>query len=274
MSLLIDLIKGLFIGVAFLIPGLSGGTMMIVLGVFDDAIHSLNELLHGRFYKIKTMILILIGAVVGIVMLASPISYLLENYTLLTIYFFLGVVFGGVNEIKTKIPIKSLQLKDSIPFMGGALVVFLLLVIPTDLVSLATTQGLVRSIVLIIMGIPIAVALIAPGISTSFLLLIFGLYDITLQAIKTMDIGYLLPLIIGIGLGTILLTNLLEVQLKTHEKRSYLVIMGFVVASIIQIVADTGLPSLSMVFPCAVMIVLGYLLVGFIQMLNSKMERP
>ncbi len=239
---MIAFLKGILIGLSFLIPGLSGGTMMIVLDVFDEAIHSVNELLHGRAYKLKKMVMIGSGTIVGIALFSPVISFFLTNYRVLTMFFFLGVILSSMMEIVNKVSVRPGRsfafVKQSSFFVIGVLITVIISLFQPNYSGYTGSIDLKWILILVAAGIPVAVALILPGISTSYLLLTFGIYDRTLHAIKSLDIGFLLPLILGIILGTVLLTGVLEKQLRDHEQASYLVILGFVAGSLVQLLKD------------------------------------
>lgn len=265
-------IKGILIGFSFLIPGLSGGTMMIVLNVFDEAIHSLNELIHGRFYKIRYMFKLGLGTILGIWLFSPVIAYCLEHAKFITTAFFVGVILSSTMEIVDKIKSYSFVSKDLIYIVIGLVfVVALTLVHPGNFVSFGTVS--IKSVLyLLIAGIPIAAALILPGISTSFLLLTFGIYETTLNAIKNGDVGFLVPLGIGILLGAILLTSILEKMLTKYPKQSYSIILGFVLGSFAEVLLTSPKPSILEGILGALALCAGVLLVNFIRKTARKKD--
>ena len=88
---------------------------------------------------------------------------------------------------------------------------------------------------LILAGVVIAIALILPGISASYILLMLGMYDLTLIAIKEMNVFYLIPLIIGVLGGTFLTAGILEREMKRHPQFTYMLIIGFMLGSLVQV---------------------------------------
>ena len=98
--------------------------------------------------------------------------------------------------------------------------------------DLAAGTGACQAPVLLLVGLVAAVALVLPGISFSYLLLLLGLYDPTIQAINALDLGFLLPLAAGVLAGILLTTKVLERLMTRHPRPTYLVILGFVLASV------------------------------------------
>ena len=227
-------VKGVLIGISFLVPGMSGGTMMILLGVFDESIRAINHLIKGKFHKFDLMVVMGLGALVALSVFSPLVLTLLNGNYALTVSFFLGIILTGVIVLYQEINDKSIQLKDFVYLVIGIVIVIALDTKGAQFLSLEGDNDVWRFITLVIVGIPIAVALILPGISTSFLLLSFGVYEMVLNAIITFDIAIVLPLALGVVLGTILLTGYLERQLTHNKRRLYMVVIGFIIGSIFE----------------------------------------
>ncbi|WP_159641708.1 undecaprenyl phosphate translocase family protein [Erysipelothrix anatis] len=265
MTFAITIIKGVLIGVSFLIPGLSGGTMMLILNVFDDAVHALNELLHFRAYRLKYYLVKTLGIGLGILAFAGAIDYLLINFNTLTMSFFLGVILSGLIEIDKQITNKVKSIKSLIPYLIGILLTAGVYFLPSLTIQVDANLSLQNWIQLIIIGIPISVALILPGLSTSYLLLVFGLYERTLRAISTLDFMFLLPLIIGILIGVVLFTTLIDSALQNYPNLIYKIIYGLVLGSVYGIVKELGIQSLP-----EGMIAIGVAIIGFVCVTRFK----
>lgn len=229
-------VKGILIGISFLVPGMSGGTMMVLLGVFDEAIRSINLLIKGNFHKFDLMVVMGVGCLIALVAFSPLILTLLKGNYALTVSFFFGIILTGVILLYQEINHKTIQWKDLVYIAIGIAVVMLLDTKGAQFLKLEGENNWVRFVTLVIVGIPIAVALILPGISTSFLLLSFGLYETVLGAIIAVDFAIIIPLTIGIIVGTLLLTGYLERQLIHNKRRLYMIIIGFIFGSIFEMV--------------------------------------
>lgn len=120
---------------------------------------------------------------------------------------------------------------------------------------------------LLIAGIVISIALILPGISTSFMLLMLGLYSITLNAINTLNIKFLITILIGILIGTIVTSKILEYLLNKYPSRTYMLILGFVIGSIIPIYP--GLPNGINILYAIIVFVFGFSIIYYIGKSNK-----
>lgn len=110
-------------------------------------------------------------------------------------------------------------------------------------------------------GIIIAIALILPGISTSFLLVVLGLYKPLIEAVKTKNMGFLLPVVIGTIFGTFATTGILEKLMNEKPRQTYLMILGFVAVSVVQVFP--GIPTGINILYSIIAFIFGYILIYF-----------
>jgi putative membrane protein len=119
-------------------------------------------------------------------------------------------------------------------------------------------------------GIIIAIALILPGISTSHMLLVLGMYQPTLIAIENLDLAFLIPVVIGVGIGIILTTRLLELALEKFPQFAYFAIIGFVLGSMASPEVFPGFPSGIMIAVCAVTFAAGYVVIRLVSRFSKE----
>lgn len=234
MKIIIHIVKGIIIGIATLVPGVSGGTMAIILGLYDDIIHSISSF----FKDIKGNIIFLgtvgIGGVIGLLGFSRLMKFCLENFKFPMMYLFIGIIIGGIPVLYKK-AIGKRNITNWIYFAIGFAVILVMSFYTGTIVNLASSTGILKFVFLFFAGIIIAVALILPGISTSFMLLAIGLYDITVNAISNVEINYLVPISLGVGFGIIATTKILENFLAKKPAQTYMLILGFVIGSIIEV---------------------------------------
>lgn len=231
MQYLKNILKGLLITVSTLVPGVSGGTMAIVLGIYDDLIHSISSFFEDWKKHASLLIQLAIGAGIGVLLFSPLIEKALVKIPDIMSFFFIGVICGGI-PILYKRATKTDKNKANLIFLLIGLVIALFMSKPASVSTLATSGGSAGFIFLFIAGFIIAVALILPGISGSFMLLILGLYDITLNAINTFNITYLIPIGLGAVIGTLATTKAIEKLLQKYPGKTYMLILGFVAGSV------------------------------------------
>jgi putative membrane protein len=241
---LILMFKGFIIGSSMSVPGISGGTMAILLGIYDKLISSISN--YFKDIKGNTLYLskALLGSFIGIGSLAFVIQWLLNNYPMYISFFFLGAVIGGVPALIKKTQEKTMKISSLVFILIGLMIVISISFIPTGNFSIVSGSGLVHYLMVLVTGIIIALALILPGISTSHMLLVMGMYETLLKAITTMDIVYIGVLGISTVIGVFLITKPIEWTMNTYTKQTYFVIIGFVLGSTAEIFSDKILPAI------------------------------
>lgn len=229
------LYKGILIGSTMLVPGVSGGSMAIILGIYDRLIDAVSDFFKDIKCNLIFLLMFVLSAGVGMLLLAKPILSLLETYPKVMGFFFIGAVAGGIPAICTQAQIKRISWKQILYIIIGLVVVAMLSFFPTDNLMENVSEGNYSIIFLLIVGVIAAIALILPGISVSYLLLIMGLYHELMRAISVLDMTFLLPIGIGLLCGIVLLTKGLKFLMTRYPQMSYLVILGFVIGSLAEV---------------------------------------
>lgn len=229
------LLKGFFVGGTMLVPGCSGGTMCIILGVYDKLISSVSSFFKDKIKNVTFLIMFAIGALAGIVLCSKPILALIEAYPIRMMYLFIGAVCGGIPLIIKEAKIKKFTpVLPIYPIIGFA-IVFSINFLPENLIQADSGLDLGIVILLLFAGFISAIALILPGISLSYFLVILGLYEKIVSAIGRFDILFLLPFGIGLLIGIVSTVKLLEAAMKKYTTATYLIILGFIIGSIVKV---------------------------------------
>ncbi len=267
MKYLVLVIKGIVIGIATMVPGVSGGTMAIILGVYDDIIHSISSFFKDMKKNIVFLGTVGIGGIIGLFVLSKLMELALTHFKVPMVYLFIGVIIGGIPVLFKKASCEKLRVVDWLFFTFGLAIIVVMSLFDVSIVNLANSTGILQFVFLFFAGIIIAVALILPGLSTSFMLLAIGLYEKTNNAISNLELSYLIPIGLGAAAGILATTKVLENCMKNKPRQTYMLILGFVTGSILDIVLETGLPSgLNIVISIATF-VLGFVV---IRMLSEK----
>lgn len=233
--------KGFCIGSAMTVPGVSGGTVAIILDVYDRLVFSIASIF--KDLKKNFLFLCVLGAsmLLGMLSLSKLILFLSELAPVPVRFFFIGAIVGGIPMLYRKTELKKISPVSLIFALLGVLCVFALDFIPEGLLNLSGNFSVAQIPAFCIGGVALAVSLILPGISFSHMLLVFGLYERFYEALTSFDIPFLICLGLPIGIGILSFIKLLEFVLKKYPAQSYSAILGFVIASIKDIYV--GLPS-------------------------------
>ena len=238
-------IKGFLIGVANIIPGVSGGTLAITLGIYEKLIGTISHFFKNLKENIKFIIPIGIGAVLSILLLSSVISFCLDKYTLATILFFIGLILGGIPLLNKKIKGHYKNVSNIIIFLLSLVFVISLSILKGGNVVSFENMNIINYIMLFLVGVVAAATMIIPGVSGSFVLMLLGYYQPIIDTISSLakfqniwgSMLILIPFGIGVLVGIVVISKLLEFLFKKYEVKTYFGVMGFIMASIITIFA-------------------------------------
>lgn len=227
--------KGMCVGGSMLVPGVSGGSMAMILGIYDRLIDAVSSFFKHIGESLRFLAVFCISAGIGMVLFAKPLLHLIERFPMVMMYFFIGAVFGSIPMIVKKAEVKKLHWTTLFYPVLGLLMMWGITLLPTDLLTIGDRSSLISYLPMFVAGIVVAVALVLPGISVSYMLLVLGLYEETMKAISTFDVLFLLPLGLGLVLGIVLTTKLLELAMVKYPGPTYLIILGFIIASCIDV---------------------------------------
>ena len=245
MKSIINILKGMIIGVANIIPGVSGGTLMIILGIYEEVIDTISHFFKNFKKNLKFIIPLGIGMVLSILLLSNVISFSLEKYPFATTIFFIGLIIGGIPILWKRCSASKSKGSNWVVFFITFGIVLLFTFMKSDnyLVSF-DNLNMMGYIKLLVVGIVAAATMVIPGISGSFVLMLLGYYEPIVNTIKNLtnfsslgsNILILLPFGIGIIVGIVLVAKLIEFLFKKYPVKTNYGVLGFVVASIISII--------------------------------------
>lgn len=252
-SFLIDVVRGCAIGVAFIIPGFSGGSVAAILGIYEKLVGAIADIFKDFKKSILTLLPILIGMVCGIVALLFPLEWALGAYPIPTVCIFVGLALGGLPSITDKLGGK-IKVTNIFAFVIPLAAAFSLSFLPIgsdiDLFSL----GIGGYALLFIVGLVGSSALVIPGISGSMLLLILGYYNpivsmVTDNLLQGKNVGLSLAVLgvtgLGVVVGFVLISVIMKRLLVSCPRGTHFAILGFILGSIptifISTVKESGL---------------------------------
>jgi len=243
---MIVMLKGFIIGSSMSVPGVSGGTMAIILGIYDKLISSISRFTKDLKGNIIFLMKFCIGAGIGIFTLSKLIEWLLEVAPFSVSFFFLGAVIGGIPALYEKTGIKGYKLNISflLYFLLGLIIVISIGFIPTGAISVTLGSGIAHYMMLLVTGIIIALALVLPGISTAHMLLVLGMYETMITAISNFDIFYVGILGVVTIVGIFMITKPIEWTMNKFPYETYCIVIGFVIGSTFEIFRAKIIPAI------------------------------
>ena len=244
------ILQGMVVGIANIIPGVSGGTMMVAMGLYDKLIHSITHLKSEFKESMKLLLPIFAGAGIAIIALSRLFEFLLSMYPIPTNFAFCGLIAGSLPFIVKKVKGHPVTIGKIIPFLVFFGVVILMAVLGEGGGNAADVSfTFVNLIKLFGVGVVAAATMVVPGVSGSMMLMLLGYYDTIIETINDcIDalirfnmtelihvFGILIPFGIGVVIGIFAIAKLIEFIFKKAEIHAYYGLIGLIVASPIAI---------------------------------------
>lgn len=246
LKILLNVLYGFVIGSLMLLPGVSGGTTAIILGIYDRIVSAVSSFRKSIRKNAIFLGSLAVGGGLGVLLLAKPLETLVDLWYAPLCSMFMGLALGSVPML-----IKKTEAKASAPdiskiavwFVLGAAIVVGVNFLPEDMLAVGG-GGFLQFVVLFVLGAVFSVGFVLPGISLSYLMLVFGVYEPLLAAVSELDIMFLLPIALGLVVGTIATTKILEKCMQKHPLPTYTMITGFVVGSAFFLLRDDIIPHM------------------------------
>ncbi len=219
------LFGGFLIGLANLVPGVSGGTIAVVLNLYERIINCLNSFLLLRFSKDSFLFLLKLAVGIGLALLVGSklMSYLLAVYPVFAYATFFGLVLGTLPRFYKQIP----RLKIIHVLFG------ILLLLSLELLGNLTIN--LRGLSLLVGGIVAAIAMVLPGLSGSLVMLIFGIYEKVVDALAVLRISVIIPFGMGVVVGIAIAAMGMRYLLSNFKNQTYNFILGLLLASLVKV---------------------------------------
>lgn len=231
------LLKGTAIGAANTVPGVSGGTIAVVTGIYDRLVAAIGDFFSPRWKQHLLVVApVLGGAVIGIAAFAWVIELGLERAPEQTFFFFVGLIAGSLPFVATQLrgsTFRAHHLLLSLAAFG--LLVAQAVFGPPPMSDAITTVTTATVLPLFGAGAIATATMIIPGVSGSFVLLIIGMYATFLQSVRSANLPVLLVLIAGAAVGLVLVSKIMNLLLTRFHATTYWVILGLVAGSIVGI---------------------------------------
>lgn len=281
MNFIKDILRGVMIGIANAIPGVSGGTMMVSMGIYDKIISSITNLFHQFKKSLLTLLPYVLGMGVGIVGLAFGIEYLFLHFPMQTSLLFIGLILGGLPVLLGRLKGKKLSAAH-----GAVFLLFFAFIIGLQLMGdqggneAVLSISAIQMIKLFFIGVITSATMVIPGVSGSMILMLLGYYNPIIETVTSFikalaafdwkvlfyQCGILIPFGVGVVLGIFFIAKLIEYLLKKQEAYTYCGILGLVIASPVVLLMQSAIPALNImvILTSAVTFAIGFLAAFFL----------
>lgn len=277
-------IRGVLMGSADIVPGVSGGTIALITGIYAHLVEAISRIRFGfvkplfkgdingfiteMFDEIdfKFFIPLVLGIGVAFLTLAKVVTYCMDTQTALTYSFFLGLIIASAVILFKKL--NQINLKNILFAIIGAILTYIFV----SLNPIAANHSL---LVLFLSGMIAICAMILPGISGSFLLLLLGQYKYMLNALHELHFSEIIVFVVGALIGILGFSKILNYLLKNHEEVTMAFLIGVMLGSLkvpgVEIANSVGL-NFAGLFPCIIIAVIGFALIIILETRFDYME--
>lgn len=232
------LIKGILVGIGAILPGLSGGVLSVIFGIYDPMIQFLSNIKHRFLENVRYFIPVGLGGVIGVVIFSKLVMAAFGQYEAQFVCLFIGFVIGTFPSLYRAAGKEGRSSSDILVLIVAAVAIFALMFAGRNFPTIEPSP-----LVWFFSGALVALGFIVPGMSPSNFLIYFGLYDKMAAGISSFDISMLIPFVIGAIACVILMAKLVAWLFKRYYSKMYHAILGMVVGSSLGIFPATVFPA-------------------------------
>lgn len=236
MKFILNYLKGLSIGAGAILPGISSGVLCVLFGIYDKLINSILNFFIDWKNNSKFLLPIMLGGVTGIVIFSNILEFLFCTYPIQTKFSFIGLILGSLPILfKTANSKKGFRLRYVFFLIVTLILGIIMLCLENSINNSNTTIYCINTysfIFLVIAGFLMSVGVVVPGVSSSVILMILGVYELYLSAVSNINISILFPMAIGLLIGGYIFMRIIQTLLNNFFSETYYGIIGFVIGSI------------------------------------------
>lgn len=231
MKFLLDFFKGIMIGAGAILPGISSGVLCVVFGIYDKLLDSVLNFFKDIKKNTKFLFPIFLGGISGVILFSKILQYLLYKYELQTKSIFIGLILGGTillfKQISTN---RKFKIKNTI-YLLVALAIGILMVYMENKIGIKKVTNLSYGY-LVLSGFLMSIGIVVPGVSNTIILMLLGVYSTYLSSVSTLYFPVLIPMIIGIIIGSLIFMKIIKYLLDKYYIQTMFLIIGFTIGSI------------------------------------------
>lgn len=255
-----DLLVGTLVGIVSMLPGASGATIAVVFGIYERLISDLADIRKKLLKDLRFIIPVGIGILLGLFLCAFGLKGLMDRWEVPMMFFFVALIVTQIPDIMALSKDDSPMTKwNWAAFVGGFLVMMGVLVMGMGNESDRTVDN---AFVWLVVGMILAVSKLAPGVSGSTILLAMGLFTPFMNALTDFDMSALIPGGIGLIIGALAFSKVIDRFMTNNRKSTYIAILGLTVGSVVAVAIEGGIKmdGTEMILQSIIGIVLGLVL--------------
>ena len=231
MKNIINFFKGVAIGAGAIIPGVSSGVLCVIMGIYEPLLDKALGIFKDFRKSIEYLLPIGLGTICGIVLLGNILKYLYNGYLYQTSFIFIGLILGSLPTLLKNVKSKSnFRLKYILFLISAFLIGFIMAYLEKKTINIQASEF--SFIYLLLSGLTMSLGIIIPGVSSTVILMLLGVYNIYLNSIAGIYLPVLIPLLIGVIIGSIICMKIMKILLEYFYAPTFYTIIGFSLGSI------------------------------------------
>lgn len=257
MKYIIDFFKGIFIGSGAILPGISSGVMCVVFGIYENLLDRVLNFFKNPIDNLKFLFPYVLGGIIGVFLVGKLLLFLFNSYYIATCFAFIGLILGCIPSI-----IRQCSKDISNKFIHWLCLIltfsFNIYLVALEYCQTGNGNSNFSNIDLGIGGLFMSAGIVIPGVSSSVILMIMGIYETYLTAISNIDFSILIPMGIGLVLGGYLFLKIINLLFKFLRSYTYYAIIGFTLGSVLVIfpgfaLTTEGIVGIILFFICFIL---------------------
>ena len=227
-----DFFIGTIIGAGAILPGISSGVLCVIFGIYETLLNSVLNFFKNIKENFKILFPIALGGLCGILLFGNILQYLFYAYPIQTQFIFIGLILGNIPALLKKTCSTHAFKPSYIIYLLLTFIIGIVLVILENYLSTTSSATEYSYTFLIFSGFLMSAGVIIPGISSTLILMLLGVYDAYLISVSSLYLPLLIPLGIGLLLGSLLCMKLIKILLDKFYAQTFFCIIGFTLGSI------------------------------------------
>lgn len=232
MNFIKDFIKGIAIGAGAILPGISSGVICVIFGIYETLLNCVLNFFKNVKENFKILFPIVLGIFGGILLFGNILKYVFYAYPIQTKFIFIGLILGNIPTLLKKACIKQTFKLRYLIYLITTFAIGIGLVILEDNLDISVSASEYSYTFLIISGLLMSTGVIIPGISSTLILMLLGVYDAYLVSVSSLYLPLLIPMGIGLFIGSLLCMKLIKFLLDKFYIQTFFSILGFTLGSI------------------------------------------
>ena len=227
-----NVIKGIFLGAGAILPGISSGVLCVIFGIYEKLVNSILGIFKDFKNNFKFLFPLAIGGFVGILIFGKVLNFLFSRFPMQSNFAFMGLILGTTPTLLKNCSKNGFKLH----YLFYTLITFIFSIIllkyeNSSPISCINVNYSVYYYVLC--GFLMSIGVVVPGVSSTIILMILGIYGIYLESISCLNLSILIPMGIGLVIGAIIWLKIIQILLKNFNSQTFFAIIGFVLGSVL-----------------------------------------